>query len=387
MSTTTRMLALALVMLAGTGCAVTAPPEKPWEKIRLGVEADVEPFEYRNEQGKLVGLNIDLLKAICAQIKASCEWVDQPYATNITALQAGRFDVIVPMTKTTAREEFVTFTDPLYPLKSALVARKDSGLLPDLNSLKGVTVGVLANTVREAFVRQEWAPRGVLVRSYNLNSELINGLRTGQIQATVQDIVEIRTAFLNKPEGNDYAIVGPAIENELLGGGPSLAVRKTDPELRDALNRGLQGLKDNGKYQPIIDRYLPSSASNPEPAQMIYTPADGGFPFSETVQVGKTLYISGMLGLDDKGNLVRGGIRAETAQALATLRDTLKKNGIGMDRVAKCTVILADIKDFAAMNKVYASYFPKDRLPARTTFAAGKLLADARIEIDCTASK
>ena len=57
-----------------------------------------------------------------------------------------------------------------------------------------------------------------------------------------------------------------------------------------------------------------------------------------------------------------------------------------MERVVKCTVILADINDFVAMNKVYTRYFPADRLPARTTFAAGKLLMDARIEIECVAS-
>lgn len=108
-------------------------------------------------------------------------------------------------------------------------------------------------------------------------------------------------------------------------------------------------------------------------------------PFSQTVQLGQTLYLSGLLGQDESGKLVRGGIRAETAQALETLRNTLKSRGVGMDRVAKCTVILADINDFSAMNSVYTRYFPSDRLPARTTFAAGKLLDNARIEIECLA--
>lgn len=172
----------------------------------------------------------------------------------------------------------------------------------------------------------------------------------------------------------------------MLGGGVAIATRKTNPDLTAALNKALQRLKDNGKYAAITEPYLGGATGNLKPVKMVYTPADGGLPFSETVQVGQTIYLSGLLGLDENGKLVRGGIRAETAQALKTLRDTLKKHGVGMDRVSKCTVILADIKDFAAMNPVYASYFPADRLPARTTFAAGKLLADARIEIECAAS-
>jgi len=122
-----------------------------------------------------------------------------------------------------------------------------------------------------------------------------------------------------------------------------------------------------------------------EPARMEFTPSAAGLPFSQTVQVGQTLYISGLLGLDDKGKRVPGGIGAETAKALDTLRSILQDKGLAMDRVAKCTVILADIQDFAAMNQVYAAYFPADRLPTRTTFAA-KLLLDARIEIECLAS-
>ena len=386
MTTVGRILALALITLAGSGCAVAPSPENPWKEIRFGVEADVKPFEYRNAQGELVGLDIELGNALCAELNARCVWVDQPYATNITALQANRFDAIMPMTPTPARREIIDFTDILYPLESRLVARSGSDLLPNPTSLKGKRVGVLAGTSREAFARARWAPQGVTVRSFNLNGELISSLLAGELDATLQNTIEINEALLNTSKGAAFAFAGPTVVDEMLGGGVAIATRKATPDLTAALNKALQRLKDNGKYLAITQPYLAPAAGSLEPAKIIYTPAEGGLPFSQTVQVGKTLYLSGLLGLDKNGKLVRGGIRAETAQALETLRSTLKGKGLGMDRVAKCTVILADIKDFSAMNNVYASYFPADRLPARTTFAAGKLLDDARIEIECLAS-
>ena len=91
---------LSLVALT-TGCVSSAVEPQ----IRFGVEALVPPFESRDDNGQLVGLNIELGNALCAELKSSCVWVDQDYATNIEALEAKRFDVIMPMTATAARRE------------------------------------------------------------------------------------------------------------------------------------------------------------------------------------------------------------------------------------------------------------------------------------------
>lgn len=378
------LLALVLSAVTGTLCSVTYATEKGLTEIRFGVEALVPPFESRNAQGELVGLNIELGNALCAELKARCVWVDQDYATNLAALEARRFDAIMPMSATPARRQKIDFTDNLYPLETRLVARKRLGLVPDPKALQGKRIGVLAGTSREAYALARWVPHGVVVRSFNLNAELISSLLAGDIDATLQDTLEISNALLKTPEGADFEFAGLGIVDEMLGSGVAIGVRKNEPDLRIALNQALQRLKENGQYSLITQRYL--QASNSDPAPMLYTPAEGGLPFSQTVQVGQTLYISGLLGLDERGKLVNGGIGAQTAKALETLRSTLKDKGLGMDRVAKCTVILADINDFAAMNKVYARYFPADRLPTRTTFAAGGLILDARVEIECLAS-
>jgi len=107
-------------------------------------------------------------------------------------------------------------------------------------------------------------------------------------------------------------------------------------------------------------------------------------PFSEAVRVGKTLYLSGQVGMGADGKVVPGGIAAETHQALENIRSTLEQYGLSMDRVVKATVMLADMADFGEMNKVYVTFFEKN-LPARSTFGVSGLAVGARIEIECIA--
>ncbi|MCF6349091.1 MAG: Rid family detoxifying hydrolase [Flavobacteriaceae bacterium] len=107
-------------------------------------------------------------------------------------------------------------------------------------------------------------------------------------------------------------------------------------------------------------------------------------PFSDAVKVGDILFLAGQIGMDHSvRKLVDGGIKAETTQVLENIKAVLEANGSDLNHVVKCTVILADINDFAAMNEVYKTYF-KDNFPARTTFAAN-LVAGAKIEIEAVA--
>jgi reactive intermediate/imine deaminase len=109
-------------------------------------------------------------------------------------------------------------------------------------------------------------------------------------------------------------------------------------------------------------------------------------PFSDAVRVGHLLYLSGQLGTDDNFALVPGGIQTETRQAMDRIRRILERNGSSLDHVVKCTVMLADMSEWGAMNEVYVSYFPKERLPARSAFGAVRLALDARVEIECLAT-
>jgi len=113
---------------------------------------------------------------------------------------------------------------------------------------------------------------------------------------------------------------------------------------------------------------------------------NSSLPFSEAVQVGDILYLSGQLGTDSSGRLLPGGIGPETRQALTNIASILERHGSSMDRVFKCTAMLADMGEWTAMNEVYLTFFPVHR-PARSAFGAPRLALGARVELECTALK
>ena len=104
--------------------------------------------------------------------------------------------------------------------------------------------------------------------------------------------------------------------------------------------------------------------------------------FSPGVRVGNLLFLSGQIGTDSTGRVVPGGLQAEARQALNNVRATLERYGSSLDRVAKCTVFLADIRDYADFNEIYVSYF-RVRKPARSAIAGSGLALNARVEVEC----
>ncbi len=121
--------------------------------------------------------------------------------------------------------------------------------------------------------------------------------------------------------------------------------------------------------------------------QVVQVPgAVAGLPFSPAVRVGNVLYLSGAIGnLLGTRQLVDTGIVKQTQQTLENIKAMLAAAGSSMDRVFKCTVFLTNIADYAKMNEVYATYFPKDP-PARSTVAGSGLALGAKVEIECLAT-
>jgi reactive intermediate/imine deaminase len=133
----------------------------------------------------------------------------------------------------------------------------------------------------------------------------------------------------------------------------------------------------------MLAAVVPSVAAAQQP-QFLQVDPQSTNPFSPVVRVGNMLYLAGTLGTRD-GKLVAGGIGAETRQAMQNIRETLEKAGSDLEHVVKCTVFLADFKEWAAMNDVYRTFFQRGKFPARSAFGATGLALDARTEIECIA--
>ena len=120
--------------------------------------------------------------------------------------------------------------------------------------------------------------------------------------------------------------------------------------------------------------------------QVIHVNEPAGLPFSSAVRVGNLLFLAGQVGnVPGTRQLADTGIAGQTRQIFENIKTVLAASGSSLERVVKCTVFLLDIKDFAAMNAVYTTYFPKDP-PARSTIAASGLALGARVEIECLAT-
>ncbi|MFO1256693.1 MAG: RidA family protein [Sphingomonadaceae bacterium] len=116
-----------------------------------------------------------------------------------------------------------------------------------------------------------------------------------------------------------------------------------------------------------------------------YFPRDGGYPFSEAVQAGDVLYLSGLIGEGADGKVVPGGIEAESSQVMALLGRVLARHGLGYDDVIQCTVFLTDMKEWPAFNAVYRASFKPGRYPVRAALGASGLALGARVELQCNA--
>jgi 2-iminobutanoate/2-iminopropanoate deaminase len=134
---------------------------------------------------------------------------------------------------------------------------------------------------------------------------------------------------------------------------------------------------------------VPSIASSQSAAPQYLQPyGPATRPFSPAVRVGNLLYLAGQIGTapDAKGVPVAGGISAETRQAMLNIKDVLEKTGSDLHHVVKCTVFMADMKEWDAMNEVYKTFFSPDKYPARSAFGVNGLALNARVEIECVAA-
>lgn len=109
-------------------------------------------------------------------------------------------------------------------------------------------------------------------------------------------------------------------------------------------------------------------------------------PFSDAVQVGDIIFMSGTLGVTPENfKLVKGGITQETHQIFANMKTLLEANNSALNRIFKCTVMMRDIAQWPTFNEIYVTYFPDDK-PARSAFGANGLALGAEVEMECWAT-
>jgi polar amino acid transport system substrate-binding protein len=226
-----------------------APDSTP---LRVGVTADFPPMIYK-DAGKLVGLEADFAKVIGEELGRPIKLVEVRWEDQITALADGKTDIIMSsMSMTRARQLRVSFSKPYLTVgQTVLVRREDANkyLLGFPASPKG-TIGVLKSTTGDFLVQQEF-PRNER-KDYKSPQDAAKALLKKKIDLLVCDTpIAWWLASVNEVEG--LVVVPVSLTEEQL----AWAVRKSDPELLESVNRALEKLQKDGRAKEIIKRWLP----------------------------------------------------------------------------------------------------------------------------------
>lgn len=241
-------------------CAMPAPggSAQAEDQLRIIRDGVYPPFSYRDAAGTMIGFDVDITAALCAVLTVRCVILDLPFEEMIPALLAGRGDaVIASLSITEERKKRVAFTNRYYRTPMQFVARKGFDRPITRDGLRGLKIGVTADTTNEAYARRTFggAAAIVTIEGENAQDDLYQALQAGKVDLALSDTLTM-WQLTASPEGRDFAFVGePIYVDQDIG----IAVRKQDEALRQRLNAAIARIRLDGTYQKINAKYFPFS--------------------------------------------------------------------------------------------------------------------------------
>lgn len=218
--------------------------------LRIGTEGYYPPFNYIDESGELNGFDIDIARALCAQMQVECEFVVQDWDGIIPALLEKKYDAIVAsMSITDERKRVVSFTDRYYSNQLRFVAAKGAGFDPAFSS--GKKIGAQRATIAASWLEENAA--AAQVKLYDTQENVFLDLAGGRLDAVFGDGLMLYE-WLQTEAGAQYQLVGDA---HSMDEGIGIAVRKEDDELRRRLNTAIAAILADGTYARINAKYFP----------------------------------------------------------------------------------------------------------------------------------
>jgi glutamine transport system substrate-binding protein len=217
----------------------------------VGIDSTYPPFEFK-EGGEYKGIDIDILKAIADSQGFKVKLNSMDFGGIIPAMQAGELDVaIAGMSITDDRKKVVDFSDPYFDAGLSLVVKKDNSDIKTLGDLKGKTVAVKKGTTGAKFAQENADKKGFKVVQFNDSPAMFQEVSNGNAEALIEDYPVIKYAIAQKDLG--LKTVGDRLNGDKYG----IAVLKGEnADLLKKINKGLAELKDNGKYDEILKKYI-----------------------------------------------------------------------------------------------------------------------------------
>ncbi len=243
-----------LLIVAITLAAFSAGAQA--EKLRVGVEGAYPPFSWKEPDGTLKGFDIDFALEVCKRLQRECVLIEQEWDGMIPALLSRKFDTIIAsMSITEERKKKVDFTVKYYNTPPGIVAKKNAGFSQSNAGLKGKRLGVQRATTHQC-TAEKMFPDAELVL-YATQEEVFQDLAVGRLDAQISDSLQVSEGFLKQDMGKGFAFLGGMIsDEECQGVGAGFAVRKKDTLLRDSLSAVIKGIRDDGTYKKLNDKYF-----------------------------------------------------------------------------------------------------------------------------------
>ncbi|HVZ01327.1 MAG TPA: transporter substrate-binding domain-containing protein [Dongiaceae bacterium] len=256
-------------IVAGAVMALATFSAHAEDTIKFGVAAEpYPPFTSPDASGKWVGWEVDLMDAVCAEMKAKCEIVPVAWDGIIQALQAKKFDVIwSSMSITDERKKQIDFTDKYYQTPAVLIGPKSDstkiGIIDnptaagrkiiDPASVKGKIIGAQIQTIHANYVKTYLTDSELKLYDTqdNCNADLV----AGRIDYAIADSIAL-DAFIKSDQGKDMEVKATVPNDPIFGDGVGGGLRKDDTALREKLNAAIAAVRKSGKYDEISKKYF-----------------------------------------------------------------------------------------------------------------------------------
>jgi len=247
--TTTYLAAGAVLLLSTAGAGA---------EMRFGVMNEAyPPFFTKDAAGKWVGWEIELMDAVCAEMKETCSIVDMSWDGLIPGLQSKKFDVIwSSMSITDERKKTIAFTDRYYNTPSKLIGAQDGKTGTTVEDVSGKTIGIQVSTIQSDYYQKYYAS-AASEKTYATLDEAFQDLAVGRIDYVFGDSIPLMT-FLQSDFGKGCCADKGNVKDDpaVLGLGIGGGLRKEDTELLTKLNVAIAAVRASGKYAEISKKYF-----------------------------------------------------------------------------------------------------------------------------------
>ncbi len=222
------------------------------KKIRVAVDTTYPPMEFEANDGKVIGLDVDLARALAKILNVEAEFVVMPWDGILAGLQSNRYDIIMSsMNVTPERSQQVNFV-PYISMGQVFVVKKTGTPVKTENDLKGKTVAVQADTTSYNAL-EEFKKRGIAIKeikAFKGATETFSALKSNQAEAIITD--EAVGLYYAGLDAKTFVVSGNAMKPEPIG----IAVKKSDAKLLKALTDAVATIKKNGEYVRIYKEWL-----------------------------------------------------------------------------------------------------------------------------------